>query len=75
MSVILMQDSKKNTLRDVFTIGECDNQMNESKCEGYRALACTIEVSARLDPDPLVGRLYPKSHHYLMKMEKVWKKS
>jgi len=47
-------------------IGE--NVLGEKRWEGFKALACSIEISARLDPDPLVGQLYPKSHSYLMKM-------
>lgn len=43
--------------------------MNNEKWEGFKALACAIEISARLDPDPKIGRLYPKSHAYLMRMK------
>lgn len=43
--------------------------MDEKKWEGFKALACAIEISARADPNPLVGRIYPKSHAYLMRMQ------
>ncbi|MGI9567079.1 MAG: hypothetical protein ACR2LL_08725 [Nitrosopumilus sp.] len=45
--------------------------MDKDRWEGFKALACAIEQSARQDPNPNVGRLYPKSHHYLMKMTKT----
>ena len=35
--------------------------MNKDKMEGFRALAFLIDESARLDPDPKIGRLLPKS--------------
>ena len=34
--------------------------MNKEKMEGFRALAFLIDESARVDPDPKIGRLMPK---------------
>jgi hypothetical protein len=44
--------------------------MDKSQWEGFQALACSIEESARLDPNPNIGRLYPKSHRHLMRYTK-----
>lgn len=42
--------------------------MSQDKMEGYRAIAFLIEDSARKDRNPRIGRIYPKTHHYMMKM-------
>jgi len=33
--------------------------------EGLQALACSIRESARLSPNPKIGRLYPKGFEHL----------
>lgn len=43
--------------------------MDKDRWKGFKALAYAIEISARYDPNPNIGRLYPKSHHHLMKMD------
>ena len=35
--------------------------MNKDKMEGFLALAFLIKESARLDPNPNIGRLLPKT--------------
>lgn len=44
--------------------------MSKERFEGFQAIACAIRISAQLDPNPNVGRLYPKEFDYLMKMAK-----
>lgn len=43
--------------------------MNEDKMEGFRALACAIKLSARLDPNPNIGRLMPKGWEHKERYE------